>query len=603
VPANKKTITRIILITLTMLILFSTPAVAAVSGFVAKDNGGECYEYAYDDLLDSYALKMLGLSNGLYEDFASKSVYALLNSTGAYIDYKAILDQYAAVLLSGSSFDIGQYTESATAKKAVLPATINQVKVVSGKITHIEKNIGSSTEANPGIDPPKTKTAISGLSTVSVEQAQLWAAGRGAHQRFIDIAPLYWQYGEKTGIRPEVLYAQAAITTSYGRFDSQIPVDANNWAGIKKADGGGESNANFETFASADDGVRAHYNHMAAYLGLDPIGEPHARYVEVVNQSWAGAVIFVEDLSGKWDSSLDYHVHVLTLLDQMYKTKTESREEEPPAESNNPGHSGSSPGSESGDEQTVAVNVDILRLRSGPGTEYDILDRLVRGTVLTVKESQGVWLKVITPDNKNGWVHGEYVVRVGTAVDVFVGKTIVIDPGHGGSDPGAIGITGLREKVVNLAVAQHLVNMLKDAGAKVLVTRSGDQSVSNQQRVDLANDAGADLFISIHANAFSNPESNGTETHYCGKNSSTTASKYLAQQLQRELVPALGLRDRGVKANSFFVLTKTNMPAALVELGFLTNAEEEKLLGEKKTQQAAAEALFRGIEAFLQKYR
>ena len=601
-PANKKIITRIIIITLLMLIVFSSPATAAVSGFVARDSGEDCYEYAYDDLLDSYALKMLGLSNGLYEDFASKATYALLNSKGAYIDYKAILDQYAAVLLTGSSFDIGQYTESADAKKAVLPAVIKQVKIVSGKITHIEKNIASSTEANPGIDPPKTKTAISGLSKVTAEQAQLWAAGRGAHQRFIDIAPLYWEYGEKTGIRPEVLYAQAAITTSYGRFDSQVPADANNWAGIKTADDGGASN-NFETFATADDGVRAHYNHMAAYLGLDPLGEPHGRYHEVVKQAWAGAVIFVEDLSGKWDSSLDYHVHVLTLLDQMYKTKVQGQEEEPPTESNNPGNSGSSPGSEAGDEQTVAVNVDILRLRSGPGTEYDILDRLVRGTVLNVKESQGVWLKVITPDNKNGWVHGDYVVKVGTAVDVFVGKTIVVDPGHGGSDPGAIGITGLQEKIVNLAVGQTLVNMLKDAGAKVLVTRSGDQSVSNQQRVDLANDAKADLFISIHANAFSNPESNGTETHYCGKNSSATASKYLAQQLQRELLPALGLRDRGVKANSFFVLTRTEMPAALVELGFLTNADEEKLLSEKKTQQAAAEALFRGIEAYLQKYR
>jgi N-acetylmuramoyl-L-alanine amidase len=161
----------------------------------------------------------------------------------------------------------------------------------------------------------------------------------------------------------------------------------------------------------------------------------------------------------------------------------------------------------------------------------------------------------------------------------------------------------LQEKVVNLAVTEHLVKLLKSAGANVIVTRSSDQSVSNQQRVDMANKAKADIFVSIHANAFSNPESNGTETHYCGNNSSSSASRYLAQQLQRELVPALGLRDRGVKINSFFVLTRVEMPAALIELAFLTNPAEEELLKQAETRTRAAEAIFRGIEAYFQKYR
>lgn len=602
-PVKKSILIRLILLTLFVLLTLSAPVSAAITGFIARDSDGKCYEYAYDDLLDSYAMKILGLSNGLYEDFAAKETFALINEHGSYIEYKDVLDRYAMALLSAEQFNLHQYVSGNEAKKAVMPASINQAKLVSGKVVFTARNIGASNpESNPSVDPPKTKTAISGPAEVTLEQAQLWAAGRNAHQRFIDIATLYWQYGEKTGLRAEVLYAQAGLDTNFGRYGNQVPPEYNNWAGIKKADNADQAGSAYESFATPEDGVRAHFNHMAAYLGLSPLGEPHARYHLTVQQSWAGSVLFVEDLSGKWAPALDYHVYLLTLLDQMYKTKStdsgEGNEKEttPPAETKPEEGNGST-------NNTVAVNVDILRLRSGPGTNHDILDRLVRGTVLTVQENQNEWLKVITPDQKNGWVHGEYVVAVTSTVDALKGKTIVIDPGHGGSDPGAIGVTGLQEKVVNLAVTEHLVKLLKSAGANVIVTRSSDQSVSNQQRVDMANKAKADIFVSIHANAFSNPESNGTETHYCGNNSSSSASRYLAQQLQRELVPALGLRDRGVKINSFFVLTRVEMPAALIELAFLTNPAEEELLKQAETRTRAAEAIFRGIEAYFQKYR
>jgi N-acetylmuramoyl-L-alanine amidase len=594
---DKKKITRLILPALFLLLVAASPAYAAITGFVAKDDNGNYYEYSYDELLDSYAWNILGISNGLYEDFASKRLHALLNSTGGYIDYKDIVDNYASALLRDESFDPHLYAESATAKRAQMPSTVSVVKLASGKIALAEKNISSSnTGTNPGTAVPTEKTEIKGAAQVSLEQAQLWAVSRQAHQRFIDIAALYWDYGQNTGIRPEVLYAQAAIETNFGKYDSHVPPEYNNWAGIKIAEAQDNTIESHEQFVTAEEGVRAHFNHMSAYLGLTPYGEPHARYHVVAAQSWAGSVIHLEDLSGKWTSALDYHVYILTILEQIYQTELPS-----------PNDDGSDdPGSDHGVdnyERNVAVNVDILRLRGGPGTEYDILDRLVRGTVLTVSDSQDEWLSVTAPDNKNGWVHGDYVVPVETAVDVLKGKIIVVDPGHGGSDPGAIGVTGLREKIVNLAVSKHLITLLSGAGAEVIVTRTGDQSVSNQQRVDLANGSKADLYMSIHSNAYSNPESNGTETHYCGKNGSSSASRYLAQQVQRELVPALGLRDRGVKANSFFVITNVEMPAALVELGFMTNPIEEAFLGEPANQLLAAEALYRGIEAYLHQVR
>jgi N-acetylmuramoyl-L-alanine amidase CwlD len=599
VPRERKAFIRILLVTVILLAFISSPAAAAVSGFVARSSDGSLYEYSYDDLLDSYALKLLGLSNGLYEDFSVKKTYALLNSSGAYIDYDNILDYYAAALLLGQKFDLNKHILDKEAKRAQMPASISAVTLNSGKLTYTDKKIpASNPESNPGENSPKTETPILGPPSITVDQAQLWALGRSAHLRFISIAPLYWHYGELTGIRPEVLYAQAALETNFGRFDNRVPHTFNNWAGIKITGADGDETENHEAFATPDDGVRAHFNHISAYVGLAPQGEPHGRYHVAARQSWAGKIRYAEELSGKWAPAIDYHVYLLALLDQMGVPKVPTNPNpEKPAETNKPDPGAGSAGSQ------VAVDVDVLRLRSGPGLGHDIIDRLTRGTVLKVNGSQEEWLQVVTPGGTNGWVHSAYVRKIDLSGNPFKGKIIVVDPGHGGSDPGAVGYTGLQEKVVNLAVAQNLITLLKAAGAEVIVTRSGDLSVSNLKRVELANKSGADLFVSIHANAFTNPESNGTETHYCGNNENSSASRFLAQQLQRELLSALGLRDRGVKANSFYVLTKAEMPSALVELGFITNLEEEELLKKPETQGRAAEAVYRGIEAYLLNYR
>ena len=145
-----------------------------------------------------------------------------------------------------------------------------------------------------------TVTPIVGESQVSLEQAKEWATKRGAHQRFIDIADIYWKYGELTGIRPEVLYAQAAKETGYGKYGGRVLPEMNNWAGIKTAVANGDNTYDHETFATPDDGVRAHFNHMSAYLGLEPVGEPHGRYYTACRTAWAGTVKNVEDLGNKW---------------------------------------------------------------------------------------------------------------------------------------------------------------------------------------------------------------------------------------------------------------------------------------------------------------
>lgn len=159
---------------------------------------------------------------------------------------------------------------------------------------------------------------------------------------------------------------------------------------------------------------------------------------------------------------------------------------------------------------------------------------------------------------------------------------VVIDPGHGGSDPGAIG-NGITEKVINLEVALLLRDLLlldtaDTAGGgewEVLMTRTTDQTVSLGGRVAIANNWPADRFVSIHHNAFSSSAARGTET-FSFSNGTTSAG--IRDRIQEELISAHGLVNRGPKTANFFVLRESNMPAALSETGFLTSPIDAAVL-------------------------
>lgn len=183
-------------------------------------------------------------------------------------------------------------------------------------------------------------------------------------------------------------------------------------------------------------------------------------------------------------------------------------------------------------------------------------------------------------------------------------KVIAIDPGHGGSDSGAIGANKNQEKTITLAVAQNVKTLLERAGAKVLMTRQTDVDVFGpnasgadelQARSNVANNNKADVFVSIHINAFSNPTVGGTATYYY-RNSSYSAM--LAKNIQDNLVKSSGFTDRGLSAAGFYVLKHTQMPAVLAELGFISNPNEEKSLMLPQTQQQMAQAIVQGLEDF-----
>ncbi|MBD2461759.1 N-acetylmuramoyl-L-alanine amidase [Oscillatoria sp. FACHB-1407] len=175
-----------------------------------------------------------------------------------------------------------------------------------------------------------------------------------------------------------------------------------------------------------------------------------------------------------------------------------------------------------------------------------------------------------------------------------VNQLVMIDPGHGGSDPGAIGIEGLREKDVVLAIARQVATVLTQNGLRTAMTRSGDEDLELNPRVRIAEQARANLFVSIHANAISldRPEVNGLETyHYPGSSRSAT----LAQAIQTSILNTIQIRDRGVRQANFYVLKNTSMPAVLVEVGFVTGQEDAVNLARSDYQSRMAEAIARGI--------
>lgn len=167
-----------------------------------------------------------------------------------------------------------------------------------------------------------TQTPMIGESTVTLEQAKRWAEKKGAHQRFIDVADYYWKYGEITGVRPEILYGQAAKETGFGKYTGQVQPEQNNWAGIKIKNPVADRPEDHETFATPEDGVRAHFNHISAYVGIDPVGEPHDRYYVLKTVAWRGTVKNVEQLGGKWAPDITYGYNIVVkMLRSMESTK------------------------------------------------------------------------------------------------------------------------------------------------------------------------------------------------------------------------------------------------------------------------------------------
>lgn len=182
----------------------------------------------------------------------------------------------------------------------------------------------------------------------------------------------------------------------------------------------------------------------------------------------------------------------------------------------------------------------------------------------------------------------------------LAGKKIIVDAGHGDYDPGAIGPNKTREKDVNLAVAKYLKQELEANGATVLLTRSTDIFLELSERTNISNASDYDAFISIHSNAF-NETSRGTQTFY---NSSVSfngpQSKLMAKDVQASLTQQVGTYNRGYTEQNFYVNRMNELPSALVELAYISNPNEEKLLASDTFRRSAALGIRKGLQNFFQ---
>jgi N-acetylmuramoyl-L-alanine amidase len=215
---------------------------------------------------------------------------------------------------------------------------------------------------------------------------------------------------------------------------------------------------------------------------------------------------------------------------------------------------------------------------------------------------------------------------------------IVLDPGHGGKDPGALGRKGTREKDVVLKISKHLRDLLvKEAHAKVLMTRESDVFIELEDRATFANQHKADIFVSIHINSHPKQSIKGLELYHFGEASDPRALEVAAREngtplennapawqfiladklhdkkiedsqefawttkkaLVKYLQPFYKIKDHGVKTAPFFVLRMTTMPAILAEIAFISNPTEEKLLKSSTYQKRMAQGIFEGIKSYL----
>lgn len=174
---------------------------------------------------------------------------------------------------------------------------------------------------------------------------------------------------------------------------------------------------------------------------------------------------------------------------------------------------------------------------------------------------------------------------------VFIG----IDPGHGGNNTGATGPEGTREKDINLSVGQKLAEASRRNNIEFVLTRTTDKTVSLYERSNLFNEKMVELAVSIHCNGSSYSSEDYVSTFIIARGGN---AEIAAVKVQRQLVSATDWEDGGVRVKNLHILRETNMPAILVEMGFITNPEQEKWLSEPDNQTTLAEEICRGISDY-----
>ena len=380
-----------------------------------------------------------------------------------------------------------------------------------------------------------TVTDLSIISSSELTQTDLtnWAKSRNATDTFLSLAALYFKYAPSHGnVNPAIAYIQSGLETNFGKFGGVIDASYCNPCGMKIHTGGDDDDKNaHQRFNSWDEGVQAHLDHLALYAGAS--GYPRTTTFDPRHfSSICGTATTVLQLQGKWATStpVTYGQKIINLYNE-------------------------------------AVNFKLVNSGS---TEANVS-----------------------------------ATSTNTSVTATNAPLIAIDPGHnyGGDNGAAATINGVtyHEEDLTLDVGVAAKNALLAAGYNVVMTRdvgerptttSVDESL--QDKVNVANSAKADFFISIHMNAYDG-SAQGTEVYTY--TAPTQLAKNVAKTICDGISQKLGTTNRGVKVAGYYVLTNTNMPAILIECGFIDNPSDVAKLSNPVDQALIAQAIVDGVKA------
>ena len=240
------------------------------------------------------------------------------------------------------------------------------------------------------------------------------------------------------------------------------------------------------------------------------------------------------------------------------------------------------------------VTIGDLNMRESASGSSKSLKTLAKGKVISVHSISGYWAKV-TADGETGYVHKSYVKLMNTSGSAVKGRIIVLDPGHGGKDPGAVN-SGKSEKAIVLKVSNLVKQKLEKAGAQVVMTRTGDTYPTLPERVKFTNDNYGEIYVSVHVNSATATSAKGAETFYSvSTGDQHEEDKKLATYINNEIVNNADMKNRGVKKADYYVIKNMMIPSVLVELGFLSNSDDRAKLINDKYVEIFADSIYQGI--------
>ncbi|WP_342042932.1 N-acetylmuramoyl-L-alanine amidase [Bacillus sp. OTU2372] len=289
------------------------------------------------------------------------------------------------------------------------------------------------------------------------------------------------------------------------------------------------------------------------------------------------------------------------------------------------------------DKTVGTINTFSLNVRERPSVSSSVVGYLKSGTKITIHLEQDGWAKIVSPSGLSGWVNERYIAKdtpsspdtqpvaqtakknTGNTTKIakasdgppttssnqtdlmsnnqrsLKGKTIVLDPGHGGKDNGTKSIAGTPEKSLNLPTVEVVKQKLEAAGAQVILTRTNDTYIPLEQRADVANQNHADAFISFHYNWSNDPLVNGITDFYYQKSSNSLAAAILNQVANETKLTNLGTRF-----NNLGVLRNNKQPATLIELGFLSNQQDNSIVESTHFRNNVAQGIYLGLLDYFQ---